>query len=156
MKIRKVESHRRRRAFEVVTYAGHRYAFPYFKSEPSPTVADPVASVYPDPEFGREAFTYTLASGAEGSVHIDHVLEYNEDPQTIRNLIVHKLGVAAKARLERSPLSVREIARRLGTSPAQVYRLIDPTNSRKSIDKLVELLSVLDCDVDVVIKPKAA
>lgn len=156
MKIRKVASNRRRRMFEIVTYAGHRYAFPFAKSEPTPTVEDPVSSVYPDPEFGQEAFTYTLASGAEGCVHIDHVLEYNEDPGTIRHLLVHKLGVEAKARLERSPLSVREIARRLGTSPAQVYRLVALENSRKSIDKLVELLTVLDCDVDLVIKPKAA
>jgi hypothetical protein len=33
-----------------------------------------------DPELGREAFTFRLASGAEGSVPIDAVLEYNEDP----------------------------------------------------------------------------
>lgn len=48
-----------------------------------------------------------------------------------------------------------EIARRLGTSPAQVYRLVALENSRKSIDELVELLLVLDCTVDVVIRSKA-
>ncbi len=57
MKIRKVASNRRHRMFEIVTYAGDRYAFPFAKSEPTPTVGDPVASVYPDPEFGQEAFT---------------------------------------------------------------------------------------------------
>jgi len=156
MKIRKAVAHRRRRAFVIETYSGSRYTFPFARAEPPPSVHDPVVEVHPDPELGREAVTYTLASGAEGSVHIDHVLEYNEDPGTIRELLVHKLSVAAKARLERSELSVRETCRRLGTSPAQLYRLIDPANARKSIDKLVELLAVLDCEVDIIIKPKAA
>ncbi len=46
-----------------------------------------------------------------------------------------------------SHLSKREIARRLGTSPAQLYRLLDPTNYRKSLQRLVLLLLILDCDV---------
>lgn len=33
--------------------------------------------MFVDPELGREAITYRLESGREGSVHIDAVLEYN-------------------------------------------------------------------------------
>jgi hypothetical protein len=33
--------------------------------------------VFIDAELGGEAFTYVLASGREGTVHVDHVLEYN-------------------------------------------------------------------------------
>ncbi len=33
-----------------------------------------------DAELGREAFTYRLACGAEGSVHVDSVLDVNADP----------------------------------------------------------------------------
>jgi hypothetical protein len=50
-------------------------------------------------------------------------------------------------------LSRREIIRRLGTSPAQFYRLLDPTNYGKSIDALLSLLQVLDCEVELVVKP---
>ena len=46
-----------------------------------------MATVYVDPELAREAFTFVLASGKEGSVHIDHVLEYNNDPATLRDLL---------------------------------------------------------------------
>jgi hypothetical protein len=50
----------------------------------------------------------------------------------------------------------REIIRRLGTSPAQLYRLLDQTNYRKSVDQLLRLLQVLDCDVDLVVRAKGA
>ena len=32
-----------------------------------------------------------LESGAEGSVHVDHALEYNEDPGALSELLVHRL-----------------------------------------------------------------
>jgi hypothetical protein len=40
----------------------------------------------------------------------------------------------------------------MGTSAAQFYRLLDQTNYSKSIDQLMALLSVLDCEIDLVVK----
>jgi predicted XRE-type DNA-binding protein len=57
--------------------------------------------------------------------------------------------IEAQNRLERSALSKREIVHRLGSSPAQYYRLMDQKNNRKSIDQMLALLHVLDCDVDL-------
>lgn len=34
----------------------------------------------------------------------------------------------------------------------QFYRLIDQTNCKNSFDKLVALLHILDCEVDLVVK----
>jgi hypothetical protein len=155
VKITSVVANNRKKAFEVRTRRGE-WLFPYGKSEPSPTEADPLVEVFIDPELGREGFTYLLASGAEGSVHIDHVLDYNEEPGYMRDLLLYNLSVEALKRLEASPLSRREIIRRLGTSPAQFYRLIDPTNYRKSVDKMLVLLQVLDCEVEVVVREKSA
>ena len=67
-----------------------------------------------------------------------------------------KLGDQAIDRLEASPLSKREIIRRLGTSPAQFYRLLDTTNYRKSVDKMLALLQVLGCEVEVIVREKSA
>jgi len=155
VKIASVAANNRKRAFEVVTRRG-QWLFPYSKAEPSPTPSDPLVELYIDPELGREGFTYLLASGAEGSVHIDHVLDYNEEPGYMRDLLLYNLTVEALDRIETSPLSKREIIRRLGTSPAQFYRLIDPTNYRKSVDKLLSLLQVLDCEVEVIVRAKSA
>lgn len=92
----------------------------------------------------------------EGTVHIEQVLEYNEDPSYLRDLLLYRLTIEAQKRIDKSPLSKREIIRRLGTSPAQLYRLLDQTNYRKSVDQLVSLLQILDCDVDFVVRAKTA
>ena len=155
MKITSVNANNRKRAFEVTTRRG-QWPFPYGKADPTPTPADPLAELYIDPELGREGFTYLLASGAEGSVLMDHVLDYNEEPGYMRDLLLYNLTVEALDRLDASPLSKREIIRRLRTSPAQFYRLIDPTNYRKSVDKLLSLLQVLDCEVEVIVRAKSA
>ena len=85
---------------------------------------------------------------------MDHVLDYNEEPGYMRDLLLHNLTVEALKRLETTSLSKREIIRRLGTSPAQFYRLIDPTNYRKSVDKMLSLLQVLGCEVDLVVRDR--
>jgi predicted XRE-type DNA-binding protein len=155
VKITSVTANNRKRAFEVKTRRG-QWPFPYSKAEPAPTPSDPLVELYIDPELGREGFTYLLASGAEGSVHIDHVLDYNEEPGYMRDLLLYNLTVEALERIEASPLSKREIIRRLGTSPAQFYRLLDTTNYRKSVDKMLALLQVLDCEVEVIVRAKSA
>ena len=115
------------------------------------TSVNPVAAVSPDDEMGGEGFTFRLDSGLEGTVHVEQVLEYERDPVYMRDLFLYQLTVSAQERLASSPLSRREIIRRLGTSPAQFYRLLDTTNYRKSVDKMLELLQVLDRDVDLVV-----
>lgn len=155
MKITSVAANNRRRVFEVTTRRG-QWPFPYGKAEPEPTASDPLVELFIDPELGREGFTYVLASGAEGSVHIDHVLDYNEEPGYMRDLLLYNLTVEALARMEASRLSKREIIRRLGTSPSQFYRLIDPTNYRKSVDKILSLLQVLGCEVEVTVRQRSA
>jgi len=155
VKIRSVKPNKHKRAFEVSTWRD-KYIFPYVRAEPVPTAADAVVSVLVDGELGREAFSYVLESGREGTVHVEQVLEYNEDPAYMRDLLLYKLTLEAQQRLEASPLSKREIIRRLNTSPAQFYRLLDQTNYRKSLDKLLLLLRVLDCEVDLVVRAKGA
>ncbi len=41
------------------------------------------------------------------------------------------------------------------TSPTQLYRLLDQTNTNNSIDQMAKLLAALDCYVDVVFKKEA-
>jgi hypothetical protein len=153
VKIKAVRANNHRKSFEVETHRGV-FSFPYSAARPSPSPQDRVVEVYVDPELGREGFTYALESGAEGSVHVDSVLEYNEDPGALADLLLHRLTVEALDRLDESGLSRREIARRLGTSATQLYRLLDPTNNRKSLQQVIALLHVLGCEVKVSVKRK--
>ena len=76
--------------------------------------------------------------------------------KALRDLLVYRLTLEAQKRLTATPLARREIIRRLGTSPAQLYRLLDQTNYNKSVDQLVRLFQALDCDVELVVRAKSA
>ncbi len=156
MKIRKVSTNNRKREFAVVNRSGTEYSFPYSKAAPRPSAKDPIEEVYVDKELGSEAFTYRLKSGKEGSVHFEQVLEYNEDPKYLADMLTYRLSIEAQKRIEASELSRRQLAKRLNTSVPQLYRLLDPANTNKSMNQLVALLHVLDCDVDLVVRRKAA
>ncbi len=153
MRIRKVTHNNRRRAFEVKV-TGRVFFYPYAGCEPRPEPANKVIGASVDRELGGEGFTYILESGDEGVVHVEQVLEYNEDPAYLKDLFLYKLTIEALNRLKTSPLSKREIIRRLGTSAAQFYRLLDPTNYRKSAGQLLSLLCVLGCEVELVVRPR--
>ena len=153
MKIRTVTANNRKKAFEVRT-PRKTFVFPYTKADLQPTPDDKVARVYVDVELAREGFTFVLQSGKEGTVHIEQVLEYNQDPNYLRDLLLYRLTLEAQRRVATSPLSKRELIRRLGTSATQFYRLLDQVNYRKSVDQLLALLQVLDCDVDLVVRAR--
>jgi len=153
MKIKEITPNNRKKAFEIQT-DGKNYLFPYAKLDVQPSPKNRINKVYIDAELGNDAFTYELESGDEGTVHIDHVLEYNRDPKYLRDMLLYKLTLIVQKHVQESSLSKRELIRRLETSPAQFYRLLDQTNTSKSIDQLMSLLEILDCEVDFVVKTK--
>ena len=152
MKIRNVEMNNRKNEFTVTTRSGAVHVFPYSEAAPCPKPDNRIKKLFVDKELGSEAFTYLLESGGEGSIHIEQILEYNDDPAYYAELLIYKLSMEAKQRIEKSDLSRRQIAKRLSTSVPQLYRLLDPSNSRKSIRQLIALLHILDCDLDLVVK----
>lgn len=155
MKISRVRTNNRKRQFEVETRRG-TFVLPFSYADPLPSSGNPVKEVFVDPELGREAFTYVLSSGDEGSVHVDSVLEYNQDPNYMAELALYQLTTEARVKFDASQLSAREIARRLDTSPAQLYRLLDPTNYAKSMRQMLSLLYVLGYDVEVDLRARAS
>jgi len=129
---------------------------PFAVCTPRPTRSNPVREVYVDSELASEGFTYRLASGAEGSVHADHVLHANQDPAYLTNLLLYELTARAREQLERSPMTVRALSHHLHLSPDRVRRLLDTTNYRKSIRQMLSLLQALDCKVEIQIRSRKA
>jgi len=153
MTVDRVEFNNRRKGFRVSTASG-RYWFPYARLGDPVAPGDRVIRAWVDEEIGGDGFSYLLESGSEGTVHIDSVLEYNRDPTHVRDMLLYRLTLEAQDRIEKAGLSRREVVRRLKTSPAQLYRLLDQTNYRKSTDQMLSLLTVLDCSVDIVVSPR--
>ena len=154
MKIRRVNVNQHKGQLELIVRSGAVYPMPFAKLDPRPSASDHIVNAYVDRELANEAVTYELESGEEGVVHIEQALDYNEDPGYLTEMLVHQLTVEVQARVQRAGLSRRELARRLKTSVPQLYRLLDPTNTRKSLGQLIALLAVLDCDVQLLVKDK--
>jgi hypothetical protein len=129
-------------------------SYPYARCNPRPEPGNRVVKTAADGELGGEGFTYWLESGAEGTVHVEQVLKYNQNPAYMKDLFLYRLTLEAIQRVKASPLSKREIIRRLGTSAAQFYRLLDLTNYSKSPGQLLTLLYLLDCEIDLVIRTR--
>jgi predicted XRE-type DNA-binding protein len=154
VKIQGVAANNRRRTFEV-QLEDRLLDYPYACLRLKPEPRNRIAEVHVDPELGHEAFTYVLENGEEDSVHLDAVLEYNQDPDHLRDLLLYKLTLEVQRRLTESELSKREIIRRLRTSASQLYRLLDQTNYRKSVGQMLALLHILGCEVEVTVRPQA-
>ncbi|MDA3940885.1 MAG: hypothetical protein PF693_16495 [Spirochaetia bacterium] len=151
MIIANIERNNRKKTFSV-TSSKSTFIYPFAKLDPLPTIDNPVDMIWIDDDFGGEAFSYKLRDGKSGTVHIDHILEYNREPNYMTELLLYKLTIEAKKYVEISPLSKREIIRNLGTSPSQYYRLLDQTNVTKSINKMLNLLQVLGCEMDIIFR----
>jgi hypothetical protein len=150
MKIKKVVVNNRRKAIEIDGPSGP-LSLPFSKLRLVPTPRNPISRIKVDPELAHRAITYWLESGDEDSVHLDAFLEYNRDPELMRELVLHQLSVDARKLMEKSGLSKHEVIRRLGTSPSQLYRLLDTANYRKSVDEMLRLLAVLGATAKIVI-----
>ena len=151
MKITGVSVDRKKRALHVEV-GPRALPFPFAMLRVIPTSEDPIVDVQPDPELGNQAFTYRLRSGAEDTIHLDAVLEVNRDPDYLQEILLHRLTVEAIAGLEESGLGKRQVARLLGTSPSQLYRLLDPANSNKSLGQMLALLNLVDRKVELVVE----
>lgn len=147
MKIRKVRVNAYKKAFEIET-SRRNYSLPFTKCELIPSEKNRVTKVFVDPELAREGITYVLESGKENSLMLDAFLDYNRDPEYMRKILLYKLTSEALELIQKSGVSKRELARRLHTSPAQLYRLLDTTNYTKTVDNMVRLIAVLGMELD--------
>lgn len=149
MKITRVTADNRKRAFLVAASNRNLYSFPYSRLDPAPTREDSIRRVYVDRELAEKGFTYVLRSGKESSVLLDQVLEYNGDPDRFVKMLRHKLTLRARAILKGSSIRKREVIRRMKTTPAHFYRLLDLRFEHKTLDQIVKLLAALDCPVEI-------
>ncbi|MBK8165358.1 MAG: hypothetical protein IPK64_05225 [bacterium] len=150
MKVRSARINNHKRTFEV-RLPGRVLDYPFVRCRPEPGAGDAVVEARPNPEMAGEGFAYALASGRGGAVHVEEVLAHCRDAASLRGLLLYWLPLGAQRRVESCGLSRREIIRRLGTLPAQIYRLLDAINSRKSVGGMLRLLHALGCDVALVV-----
>ena len=150
MIIEKVMVNKKKKSLEIDTPKGH-FSLPFSKLRLEPTDQNGITRAYIDRELGNEAITYCLENGKEDSIHLDAFLDYNKDPEYMAKLSLYKLTRTAMELVKEARISKREIARKLKTSPAQLYRLLDTTNYSKTIDQMIKLLAALGREVSFVL-----
>ncbi len=154
MKIKKILLNNRKKTFEIYAEKDY-YEYPYSQLHLLHTEQNLISETFIDKELDREGFICRLKSGKEVTIHLDQVLEYNKDPEYLRQMLLYKLTLKAQKLLKEKKVSKREIIRHLNTSPTQFYRLMDQTFYHKTIDQMVKLLNALDCLVELEFKKVA-
>ena len=158
MKIKSVKKNNRKKSFEIVTYDEKVWLFPYSRLacyKDMLKTKSYVSKVYVDKELAREGFTFELESGREDSVVMDEVLEYNKDPDYMREMLLYELTVQVRKIIEKKKISHKEIMRRMGIKDTPFYRLIDTTYYGKTIDQMQKLFAALDYKLNISLKKVA-
>ena len=148
-----VRANNHKRVFEI-RVGREKLEMPYAAFQNAPTPEDPLERVFVDPELGNHAFTYFLKSGVEDGAHVWTVRLYNHDPNVLADLRLYDLTLAAQECMKESGIAKRSVMRRLQTSAAQLYRLLDQTNYTKSMKQVVSLIYALGYDVKFDVKKR--
>ncbi len=128
---------------------GDVYNIPFAKLTTQPTRQNPVIEIFVDQELASEAVTYMLKNGEVDSIPFDAFLDYNRNPDYLKKMFLFEMTNVALNKLKSTQLSKNEICKRLRTSPSQLARLLDPTNTKKTMDKMLELLVILGADIQL-------
>ena len=135
MIIRGVWVNNNKKSLEIKTDKGE-FSLPFSSLDLLPKPENKIKEIYVDKELGKKAVTYVLESGEEDSVHLDEFLDYNKDPQYANDMMLYKVTLRAIELVKKSTLPKRELARKLKTSPSQLYRLLNTANYSKTIDQM--------------------
>jgi len=148
MKIKAAIVNNKKKCLQIET-SNHTFHLPFVKLRLQPTATNKITNILVDPELAREAVTYQLESGEEDSISVDAFLDYNKDADFMIQATLYQLTLTALKLVKSAQLGKREIARKLQTSPAQLYRLLDTTNTKKTLDQMFKLIHHLGGNLNV-------
>lgn len=107
-------------------------------------IKKPIIEAAPDKESGRHSFYFDLEKGERDFVPFDQPLHIMQNPEYVKEQTLFEVTKQLNEFIKKSKVSKRELARRLGTSLSQLSRLLDTTNYKKELSRLIELAAILD------------
>ena len=147
-KIKKATWSNKKKLIEIEIAKG-QLSLPFAKLMTPPTRGNPIEKLYVDKELASKAITYCLKDGTLDSVPLDAFLDFNKDPDYLRESEMHRLSILANKLVKDTGISKREICRRMGTSMSQLSRLLDTSNYSKTFDQLIKLFNILGTEVKI-------
>lgn len=103
-----------------------------------------VTEAGPDSEVGSHAFYFVLENGKKDYVPYDQPLHIVQNPEYVKQQTLFDMTLAINKFIKKEKVSKRELARRLNTSTSQLSRLLDTTNYKKELSRLIEIGAMLD------------
>ncbi len=139
-KFKKVELDNKKRVFHLEYTSGLKVECPYSALG----IKGKVMEAAPDAEVGQHSFYFILENGKKEFVPFDQPLHIVQNPEYIKQNTLYEVTKQINEFVERGKVSKRELARRLGTSLSQLSRLLDTTNYKKELSRLIELAAMLN------------
>lgn len=103
-----------------------------------------VLEAAPDEASGRHSFYFLLDNGEKDFVPFDQPLHIAQNPEYVRQRTLYEMTKQLNEFIEKAKIPKRELCRRLGTSLSQLSRLLDTTNYKKELSRLIELAAILN------------
>ncbi len=103
-----------------------------------------VVEAGPDEEVGGHSFYFVLEDGKKDVVPYDQPLHIAQHPEYLKEQTLYGMTKRINQFIGQEKISKRELARRLGTSMSQLTRLLNPTNYKKELSRLIEIAAILD------------
>jgi DNA-binding Xre family transcriptional regulator len=139
-KFKKIKFDNKKRTFHLEYTSGLKVECPYSALR----IRGKVIEAAPDAEVGRHSFYFILENGKKDFVPFDQPLHIAQHPEYVKQQTLYEVTKQLNEFIEREKVSKRELARRLGTSMSQLSRLLDTTNYKKELSRLIELAAMLN------------
>ncbi len=103
-----------------------------------------VTAAASDNEAGDHSFYFILESGKQEYVPYDQPLYIAQVPEYAKEQALYQMTKTINEFIRKERVSKRELARRLHTSTSQLSRLLDTTNYKKELSRLIEIAAMLN------------
>ena len=150
-KFKKIKFDNKKRVFHLEYTSGLKVECPYSALG----IRGKVIEASPDAEVGRYSFYFILENGKKEFVPFDQPLHIAQNPEYVKQRTLFEITKQLNRFIEREKVPKRELARRLGTSMSQLSRLLDTTNYKKELSRLIELAAMLNYEFKWVFKRAA-
>lgn len=151
-KIRQVSVNNRKKELSVVYTSGKQIVVHYGLVGIEKNVTD----AWPDPETGHRSIVLDYADGTQDFMPYDQPLAAVKDPEFLLRNDLERLTARIRQEAKRQRVSLRHIARQLGTSDNQIQRLLNPRILNKNLQQLYRIAAMLGLKVDLRLEAAAA
>ena len=108
-----------------------------------------------DKETGNHCFYFVLEDGEKDYITNDQPLYIVRNPDYVKHETLFKVTVELQNVIAIKNISKRELARSMNTSVTQINRLLDQTNYKKDLSRLIEMAAVIGYEFELSLKKAA-